>query len=278
MFIRIKSFLLLFFKKEALFFFEKKNQKTFKLCAAALLTCAASLPPAALPYSRMALPWWKARFEAKQAELHQRVDLVWLGDSITQNFEQSGPQDWRDFAPVWQHFYGDRHAVNLGFKGDATAHLLWRIEHGETDGISPHLAIILIGANNFGHLHWPAEPTLEGIETIIATLHQRLPATKILLLGVLPSIRSAWVDENTAALNRMLAQRYGTGSDPQVHFADLTSLFLKDGRVDKEAFLDGHLTPPDPPLHPSAATQARMAAAIEPMVSTLMGDRNKQAQ
>jgi lysophospholipase L1-like esterase len=256
-------------------FFVKKNQKTFTVLAAALLAGAATLPPAAIPYSRMALPWWKARFEAKQVALHQRVDLVWLGDSITQNFEQDGPQEWRDFAPIWQRFYGDRHAVNLGFKGDATAHLLWRIEHGETDGISPRLAIILIGANNFGHLHWPAAPTLQGIETIIATLHQRLPATEILLLGVLPSIRSAWVDENTADLNRMLAQRYGSGRDPLVHFADLTSLFLKDGRVDKDAFLDVRLTPPDPPLHPTALTQRRMVEAIEPLVSTVLGDKSK---
>jgi lysophospholipase L1-like esterase len=257
------------------FFFEKKKQKTFILCAAALLLGAAELPPAARPYSRMDLPWWKQRFEEKQAELHQRVDLVWLGDSITQNFEQNGPQEWRNFAPVWQRFYGDRHAVNLGFKGDATAHLLWRIEHGETDGITPRLAILLIGANNFGHLHWAAAPTLLGIETIISTLHQRLPTTKILLLAVLPSIRSAWIDQNTAELNTMLAQRYGTGADPLVHFADLKNLFLKDGHVDKDAFLDVHLTPPDPPLHPTAQTQQRMAEAIEPLVSSLLGDRSK---
>ncbi len=223
----------------------------------------------------MALPWWQARFEAKQAELRGRVDLLWLGDSITQDFEQEGPQDWRNFAPVWQRFYGDRHAVNLGFRGDATAHLLWRIEHGETDGIAPRLAIVLIGANNFGHLHWPAEPTLQGIQTIIAALHTRLPGTKILLLGVLPSIRSAWVDENTALLNRMLAERYGKGADPRVTFADLTPLFLSNGRVDRDAFLDGHLNPPDPPLHPTAQTQARMVQAIEPIVSALMGDRSK---
>ena len=257
------------------FFFEKKKQKTFALFAAVMLTGAAELPPAARPYSRMELPWWKQRFEEKQIELRKRVDLVWLGDSITQDFEHTGPQDWNDFAPVWQRFYGDRHAVNLGFKGDATAHLLWRIEHGETDGIAPRLAIILIGANNFGHLHWPATPTLQGIETIVSTLHQRLPNTKILLLSVLPSIRSAWVDENTALINHLLADRYGNGADPLVTFTDLTSLFLKDGRVDKDAFLDGHLNPPDPPLHPTAQTQARIAAAIEPIVSHLMADRAK---
>ncbi len=241
-----------------------------------LLCGAAALPPAAIPYSRMDLPWWRDRFEAKQAELRAQagpVDLLWLGDSITQDFEQAGPEPWRNFAPVWAHFYGGRHAVNLGFKGDATAHLLWRIEHGETDGISPRLAIVLVGANNFGHLHWPAAPTLQGIETIISVLHQRQPRMKILLLGVLPSIRSAWVDENTRALNHALAVRYGGGADPLVTFADLTPLFLKDGRVDPGAFLDPRLRPPDPPLHPTAQIQARMAEAIEPIVSRILGDR-----
>jgi len=239
------------------------------LLSAMLLLGAAAPPPAAIPYSRMDLPWWRARFEAKQIELHQtQPDLLWLGDSITQDWEKTGPEPWRDFKPVWDRFYASHHAINLGFKGDATAHLLWRIEHGETDGIHPRAAIILIGANNFGHLHWPASPTLAGIQAIITALHQRLPGMKILLLGVLPSIRSAWVDQNTAALNQTLATRYA--SDPGVTFLDLTRLFLKDGRVDPGAFLDGHLTPPDPPLHPTAQTQARIAEAIEPTLQRML--------
>ena len=252
--------------------------RSIALCLALLVlgttpTQAAALPPAAIPYSRMDLPWWHERFEAKQAELRAsggHVDLVWLGDSITQNFERAGPEPWRDFVPVWQRFYAGRHAVNLGFKGDATAHLLWRIAHGETDFIHPRLAIILIGANNFGHLHWAAAATLQGIDTIIATLHQRLPGMKILLLGVLPSIRSAWVTENTSILNHALATRYGGGADSLVTFKDLSFLFIKNGRVDPACFLDPQLTPPDPPLHPTAQTQARMAAAIEPIVSHLI--------
>jgi lysophospholipase L1-like esterase len=271
--------MVLFFKKELLLFLKKKKQKNFYFLAMSFLCVgAAPLPPAARPYSRMELPWWRQRFEAKQAELqqmHGRVDLLWLGDSITQDFEEDGPEPWRDFKPVWDRFYGGRNAINLGFKGDATAHLLWRIENGETDGLHPRLAIVLIGANNFGHLHWPAEPTMVGVETIIAELHRRLPQTQILLLGVLPSIRSAWVDENTVALNRALASRYGGGADRLVIYKDLASLFLKDGKVDAARFLDGHLTPPDPPLHPSAEAQARMAEAIEPVVSRSLGDRNR---
>ena len=252
-----KSFLLLFFKKEGL------------ACLALSALAAAALPPAAIPYSRVDLPWWHARFTEKQAELQRGpVDLIWLGDSITADFEHAGPEPWRNFKPIWDRFYAPRHAVNLGFKGDATAHLLWRIEQGETDGIHPKLAIMLIGANNFGHLHWAAQPTLLGIETIVAQLHQRLPETKILLLGVLPSIRNAWVDRNTAELNEALAKRYSDGRE--LVFRDLTALFMKDGHVDAGAFLDPHLSPPDPPLHPSAQTQERMAEAIEPDVWRLM--------
>ena len=54
---------------------------------------------------------------------------LWLGDSITQDFEHAGPEPWRNFQPVWQRFYAATGTpINLGFNGDATAHLLWRID------------------------------------------------------------------------------------------------------------------------------------------------------
>jgi len=243
------------------------------VAAAALLAAAAPVNPATNPLSRDNLPWWHARHEEKLARIRQgHVDLVFLGDSIMQDWEERGPPEWRDFAPQWQRFYGDRNAVNLGFKGDTTASLLWRIEHGEVDGINPKVAVILIGANNNGRMHSSAEQTLEGIAAIIGALHRRLPQTRILLLSVLPSERSAWVDETTAAINRGLAERYGHGGE--VTYLDVTPVFMKDGHLDRSAFLDGYLTPPDPLLHPTAQAQARLSAFIEPTLSRLMGDAN----
>ncbi len=242
---------------------------------AALLAAAAAGPvnPAANPLSRDNLPWWHARHEEKLARVRQgHVDVVFLGDSITQDWELHGPEAWRDFAPVWQRFYGDRNAVNLGFKGDTTASLLWRMQHGELDGIQPKLAVIMIGANNLGRVHWSAEQTLGGIVAIIADLHRRLPQTRILLLSVFPSERSAWVDQTTAEINQGLAQQYGHGADG-VTYQDVTGVFTTNGHLDRAAFLDGYLTPPDPLLHPTAQTQARLAAAIEPTVARLLGDR-----
>lgn len=243
------------------------------VAALVMLAAAGADNPAATPLSRDSTPWWHARHEEKLARIRQgHVDLVFLGDSIMQDWEQSGPPAWRDFAPDWQRFYGDRNAVNLGFKGDTTASLLWRIEHGEVDGIQPKAAVILIGANNNGRMHASAEQTLEGIAAVIAELHRRLPQTRLLLLSVLPSERSAWVDETTAAVNRGLAARYGHAAD--VTYQDVTGVFMRDGKLDRAAFLDGYLTPPDPLLHPTAQAQARLSAAIEPALCRLMGDAN----
>jgi lysophospholipase L1-like esterase len=252
------------------------------LAAPALLLGGADRAPiermtlAATPLSRMETPWWRARHQEKLQEIRGRaVDLVWLGDSITQNWERRGPPDWMDFAPVWQQFYGDRRAVNLGFKGDNTGHLLWRMQNGELDGIEPRAAVVLIGANNMGRVHWSAPQTLAGIDAVLAELHRRLPGTKALLIGVLPSIRSKWVTQTTVQVNHGLAARYGGGAVPDVAYIDLSAIFMRDGQVDRGAFYDDMLDPPDPPLHPTVAAQTRMAEAIEPALAAMLTDRSR---
>jgi lysophospholipase L1-like esterase len=230
---------------------------------------------AAEPISRMDLPWWRARHEAVLQRLKsgERVDLVWLGDSITQNWEKHGPPEWKDFAPYWEHFYGDRHAINLGFVGDTTASVLWRLDNGEVAGISPKAVVVLVGANNLGRVHWGTDDTLAGIDAIVADLRHRLPGARILLLGILPSERTEWATETTLAVNRALAMRYAHVDG--VTFMDVTALFMRNGKLDTGMFYDPKETPPDPPLHPTAQTQARIAAAIEPVLAGMLGDKSK---
>jgi len=247
------------------------------LALTVLLGIAAGTAPhartvlAAVPISRMDLSWWHARFEAKQAELRERQPaLIFLGDSITQNWERHGPPPWLDFAPVWQRFYGDRHAVNLGFVGDTTANLLWRIDHGEVAGIAPRVAVVLIGANNLGRVHWSADDTVQGIDTILRELKHRLPSTKILLLGVLPSDRSSWATETTGIIDRMLGEKYADGHNAA--FLDVSRVFIRDGKLDRDLFYDPKDNPPGAPLHPTAQGQALMAEAMEPTLASLLGD------
>ena len=227
---------------------------------------------AATPLSRTDLTWWRERHQAKLVELRQKQPtLIFLGDSITQQWEHSGPPAWQDYAPAWQLLYGDRNAVNLGFIGDATAHLLWRIEHGEVGGIFPKVAVVLIGANNLGKLHWSAEDTLAGIDAVLAALRRRLPATKIVLLSILPSERNDWATATTLTINKGLAAQYRGGGS--VTFLDVTPVFMKDGRLNRDLFADPKMTPPQVPLHPSAQGQILLSQAIEPTLAALLGDR-----
>ena len=251
-------------------------RRTALLAPALLLGAANRIPLAALPLSRLDTPWWRARHEQKLAELRaQPPALIWLGDSITQDWELEGPPTWRDFAPIWQAYYGGRRAINLGFKGDNTSHLLWRMQNGELDGITPRAAIVLIGANNMGRVHWNGSQTLAGITAVVDELHRRLADTRVILLGILPSIRSNYVTRTTAEVNRGLTERYGGGGRPWLTYLDVSAPFVRDGQVDRTQFYDDQLTPPDPPLHPTAQAQARIAAAIEPTLAAILGDRRR---
>ena len=250
---------------------------TVPLAASFLGGAGERVPVSTLPVSRLDTAWWRRRHQEKLAELRDGlVDLLWIGDSITQDWERRGPPDWQDFAPVWQRFYGGRNAVNLGFKGDNTGHLLWRLRNGEVDGISPKAAVLLIGANNLGRVRWSAAQTVAGIAAVLDELRRRLPSTQVLLLGVLPSVRSDWVTRTTAEINRELAARYGGGQAPGVTYMDVSALYLlPDGRVDRTQFYDIQYTPPEPPLHPTAQAHERLAEAIEPTLARMLGDRSR---
>jgi lysophospholipase L1-like esterase len=231
------------------------------------------VPLAATPLSRSDLPWWSRRHaEKRQESVARHPSLVWLGDSITQNFEHAGPGPLNDYVPVWQRFYADRNAINLGFSGDTTAHVLWRVLNGELDGADPKLVILLVGANNLGLVHWSAGDTLAGIAAIIEALRVRAPHATVLLLSVLPRDGDAWVIDTRRAINRGLAAAYA--HTPGVILADLTALFEHDGRVVDALYVDPQLSPPRYALHPTPQGMAVIAAAIEPIVARVLGDRN----
>lgn len=223
------------------------------------------------PIGRTDLPWWKTRFEqtlaAKQADPDAKI--IWLGDSITQYWQRQGTLGYDNILPVWNQYYGPYHALDFGIVGDTTSSLIWRLDHGQVSGLHPKLAIILIGANNLGAVHWDAAMTVPGIETVVAKTHALLPASHIILLGVLPSIRSAWVDTQTGAINHALAARYA--GDKVVSFIDVSPVLTRNGRTDAALYVDPKLTPPRPALHPDAQGMARIAAYIKAEVQRYAG-------
>ena len=78
--------------------------------------------PAITPQPRVA-EWWFKRQAEKIGEMSKgEIDLLMVGDSITNNFDSIG-------APVWKKYFEPRKAINLGFGGDRTNNVLWRLDH-----------------------------------------------------------------------------------------------------------------------------------------------------
>nr|WP_252263836.1 GDSL-type esterase/lipase family protein [Paracidobacterium acidisoli] len=192
-----------------------------------------------------------------------------IGDSITNNYDKSKLPD-ENFQPTWQQFYAPRKALNLGFSGDTTANVLWRLDHGEVEGLHPKAAVLLIGTNNTGVGNETAEQTEAGIDAVIGDLEDRLPETRILLLGILPSELSASKTERDTAVNRYLATCYG--DNPRVTYLDIGSIYFKNGALNTPIFYDPRLPWHPKALHPDTEGQHMMAEAIEPTLAKLMGD------
>ncbi len=237
----------------------------------ALTPVSAPPDPAVVPTDRLSVGWWAERHKAIVEGLasHADAQLLMIGDSITNNYEKANPPN-EDFQPIWQQYYAPRKALNLGFSGDTTANVLWRLDHGEVAGLHPKLVVLLIGTNNTGMMHESAEETEAGIDAVIADLERRLPETKILLLGILPS-RLPSKDLNFD-VNGYLGMHYAGGEDPHVSYMDISVIFYQGGSLNDSIFYDPYLNPPRESLHPNTLGQRMMASAIEPTVARLMGD------
>ncbi len=80
--------------------------------------------------------------------------------------------------------------LNIGFSGDRTENVIWRLQHGELEKINPKIALLLIGTNNTDGNHFPtinnSYELEEAIWKICEIIKEKLPNTEILLLGILP--------------------------------------------------------------------------------------------
>ncbi len=227
--------------------------------------------PAVVPVDRLSTGWWAERHRAvlEAVHNHPETDLLLIGDSITNNYDKAKLPD-ENFQPTWKQFYEPRNALNLGFSGDQTQHVLWRLDHGEVDGLHPKAVVLLIGTNNTGVGEQTAEQAEVGIDAVVANLERRLPQTRILLLGILPSAISEKKTAADRAVNRYLANCYG--ENPRVTYLDIGSIFYSKGVLRSAIFYDPRLPQHGSPLHPDTVGQRRMAEAIEPTLARLMGE------
>jgi hypothetical protein len=164
------------------------------------------------------------------------VDLLFLGDSITNLWPRVGERSWLKLAPY--------KPANFGIDADCTEHLLWRIEHGELDAISPRVVVLLIGSNNvFFFADEAPQWTARGVEKIVRVIRERLPASKVLLFGIFPrDDKESRVRRTITAVNREIRH---LDDGAQVRFVDIGDQFL-----DAEGNIPSDIMPDK--VHPNA--------------------------
>ena len=211
--------------------------------------------PAMVPAPQTA-DWWMPQHERNVARVRQgSVDLLMIGDSITQGWGDEGRR-------VWERYYAHRRAVNQGFNSDRTEQVLWRLQHGEIDGIHPKVAVVMIGTNNSGTRKDPPAETAAGVQAIVTLLRAKLPETKILLLGIFP--RDAAATDSLRILNGSINDRLRGFADVQhLFYLDLGHLFLdRDGQLKRDLMPDL--------LHPNEQGYRVWAEGMEPQLKVLL--------
>lgn len=195
------------------------------------------------------------------------AQLVFLGDSITHGWEKGGKE-------VWEKYWTPLNAANFGIGGDRTEHVLWRLDHGNFDGLKPKEIVVMIGTNNTGHQGRPqkeldgatyqctAQQTADGVKAIIDKLETKCPSAKILLLAIFP--RGATPEDKFRRQNEETnAIIKGYADNKKVYFMDINAKFLQpDGTLSKDIMPDL--------LHPNAKGYEIWAEAIAPKVKELM--------
>ncbi|HEY7087557.1 MAG TPA: GDSL-type esterase/lipase family protein [Tepidisphaeraceae bacterium] len=185
------------------------------------------------PTTRPANPrQWMSRHDRFLQEIkdHPDIGLLFIGDSITDFWRNRG-------AEVWKRFEAYKPA-DFGISGDETQWVIWRLQNGELEGIHPKVVVIMIGTNNIGHYtderpEWAAA----GVKKIVEIVREKLPNSKILLLGVFPRDgKDSDHRKKVTAINEIISELH---DGEHVVYLDIGAKFLdSNGELPKEVMPD----------------------------------------
>ena len=179
----------------------------------------------------------------------KKVDFVMIGDSITHS--------WSRYPDVFE----GGNLLNLGFPGDRTQNVLWRIRNGALEEISPKLVTMMIGTNNLHEdkkAYPPDRPEniFAGIRAIVNEARTRLPKSKIVVFSIFPR-KAGPAYERVKAVNALLPQ---LADGKRVFHLDINSLFLSDKGLLNKSLFDRDL------LHLNKQGYLTWATAMKPLL------------
>jgi lysophospholipase L1-like esterase len=205
--------------------------------------------------------WWQKRFAEKNEQLKKGdAELLLVGDSITNGWDNDSAKEAREkYLDGWKW-------VNLGFSGDQTQHVLWRLENAPMDAVKPKAIMLMIGTNNIGNKQSP-EDTVLGIAAIVKKLKDLYPNAKILVLNVFPRDEKpdgrlrVEVDKINSLLPKTL------GKQKNVTLFSINDKFLdKDGTLPKSVMPDS--------LHPQKDGYLIWGETVQPKLKSMIEQKS----
>ncbi len=194
-----------------------------------------------------------------------RTDVYFVGDSITRRW---GATDYPDFLAHWKASFSGWNAGDFGWGADSTQHILWRLGHGELDGVDPKVIVILAGTNNVGSV--PASPerragkiadVTAGLKAIVDLCRTKAPRATIVLTAIFPRNDNMAVMPEIDAINANLA-RLADGRS--VRF-----LNVNDTLADAQGTLFEGMA--GDKLHPTLKGYQVWADGLKPILTELLG-------
>lgn len=182
--------------------------------------------------------WWSQFEDINQIGKRRTVDLVLLGNSITQGWGGEGRSVWSAVPDLWDSLFKPLNAANFGISGDRTQHIIWRVENGNFNQARPKVVVLEIGVNNFPY-HTASE-IVAGIKAITRSIRKVVPESSILLLGPLPTglskndpARKKYLEvhkliremHNGSTINYLPLDKFFVNSDGSL----ISTLFTPDG-------------------------------------------------
>lgn len=191
-----------------------------------------------------------------------KIDIYFEGDSITRRW---GATDYPEFLTHWNKNFHGWNAANFAWGGDNTHNILWRLQNGELDGVSPKVVVLQAGTNN---LPWsgPADDAkvdevFTGIKAIIREFQKRVPDATIIVTALFPRPQNTALAPTIDKINERIA--------PLADGKKVRFLNINDELTDS----DGNLLPGVSPdgLHFQERGFEIWAAALKPIFTELLG-------
>jgi lysophospholipase L1-like esterase len=192
-----------------------------------------------------------------------RIDVYFVGDSITRRWGTKDPQ-YRELLANWTTNFFGWDAGNFGWGADCTQNILWRLENGELDGVNPKIIVVLAGINNVGNVPGGDEKVADitrGLQAIVRVCQTKAPAAVIVLTGLFPRNDNLAVIPEINAINANLAK---LADGKRIRYLNVN---------DKLADADGKLFPgmSQDKLHPTVKAYQIWADGLKPIFTEILG-------